>query len=269
VAGSLSRSAIAWALGHALRFAIGTCVVALVAATTLSGAAAERFATAGYLAAIVAGLALALGRFFPRVGEQPTQASAVFPVFLAYLLGIVVLVSLLAVQVSQPAGEVFAIVTVFAAVVMAVLLRSGAVSDFNAALKRGGVLAAVSRYAVVGATASLALAAYVGGDGAEDFVKLGFRFTVVAAASIAASLSGKTAAGAWLRAAYARAADEVDRLSREFFFERTAIYGAIVAVAAMVVASLLATTAEPFAIAAYVAAIAAALGVAMEARRSR
>ena len=71
----LKRSEMAWALEAALRFAIGTCVVALLVATTLSGEAAERFATVAYLAAIFAALTLAVGRFVPWLLRQMVMRS--------------------------------------------------------------------------------------------------------------------------------------------------------------------------------------------------
>lgn len=267
----LSRSVLAWALGRALRFAIGTCVVALLLATTLSGEAAERFATTAYLAAIFAALALALQRFLPRTGaEERSAASAAFPAFLSYSIGVVIFLSIVATLASQPGAEVLALVVAFALVLVAVLVRCGTIAALNVTLTRGGRIVAASRYAVVAVVGALALAALLGGDAAESIVRFAFRLTIVATLLIAASLLAPTNAGAWLQKSYAQTVERLDRFAPAFVFERTASYAAIVAVAAMIQASLLPPPfAEPFAITAYVAAAAAAFGVAMECRRLR
>jgi hypothetical protein len=269
LADSLTRSVLAWVLNRGLRLAIGTCVLALLLATTLSGAAAERFATVAYLTAIFAAFVLALGRFFPAGAEERRAPSHAFPVFLGYSLGVVVLLSVTAVLVSQPGAEAVALLAAVALMGTLVLVRCGTLAALNAVLVRGGFLVAVSRYAALAIVVTLAFAAALGSD-ADSSAAFAFRLTIVATMAIAASLLAPTGAGLWAQKRYRQTIEELDRLTRDFVFERTAIYGAIVAVAAMVAAALLQQPyGEDFAIVAYLAAAAAAFGVAMECRRLR
>ena len=269
--GSLNRATFAWAVGRALRLSIGTCVVALVLATTLSGAAGERFATAAYLAAIFAAAALAVGRFLPKTdSEESRSAVAAFPAFLGNSIAVIIFVSIIAAFVSQPGAEAFALAACAVLVVVAVLRRRGVTAAFNAALTRGGTIAAATRYAVLITVCALAIGSLLGGYTAETVVTFAFRVAVVATLLIATSLVMPTKAGILLQNAYARTIRAMDRLTRAFVFERTASYAAIVAVAAIVPATFLPPGyTEPFAIVAYAAAVAAALGVAMECRRLR
>lgn len=270
-AGSLNRATFAWAVERALRFAIGTCVIALILATTLSGAAAERFATTAYLAAIFAAAALAIGRFLPRGKPQESAiASAAFPAFLSGSIVVLALVSIVAGLVSQPGAEAYLLAACVALVFLAVLARSGAIAAFYAALMRGGILVAASRCAVLIAVCALAIGALFGGYTSEPMVTFACQAAVAAAILIAASLLMPTKTGIFVQRTYARTIQLLDRLTRAFVFERTASYAAIVAIAAIVPATFLpANYAEPFAIAAYAAALVAAFGVAMECRRLR
>lgn len=271
LAGSLNRATFAWAVGRALRLAVGTCVLALILATTLPGAAAERFATTAYLAAMFAAAALAIGRFLPSGGPgESARAFPAFPAFLSYSIGIVIFLSIVAGLVSQPGAEAYALAACAALVVIAVLARCGTITAFNAALTRGGIIAAALRYAVLVAACALGLAAMVGGYTADAIVTFAFQVAVAATFLIAASLLMPTKAGIFVQKTYVRTIAMLDRLARSFVFERTASYAAIVAIAAIVPASFLpAAHGEPFAVAAYAAALAAAFGVAMECRRLR
>lgn len=268
---SVNRATFAWAVSRALRLAIGTCVVALILSTTLSGSAAERFATSAYLAAIFAAVALAIGRFLPSAGsEAPTVTAPAFPAFLTAAAAVVFFVSVIAGLVAQPGAEVFVLVACAALVVFAVLWRCGTIAAFNAALTRGGIVVAASRYAVLVAVCALAIGALLGGYTAETMVTFAFQAAVAATLLIAASLLTPTKAGNFVQKAYVHTIAALDRLTRAFVFERTASYAAIVAIAAIVPASILPEPyREPFAIAAYAAAFAAAFGVAMECRRLR
>lgn len=266
----MNRATFAWAVGRALRFAIGTCVVALILSTTLSGSAAERFATAAYLAAIFAAVALAIGRFLPNTAPDEAAVAPAFPAFLTSALVVVLFVSVIAALVSQPGAETFVLIVCAVLVVVAVLVRCGAMSAFNASLTRGGLIVAASRYAVLIAVCALAIGALLGGYAGDIFVTLAFQVAVAATLLIAASLLTPTKAGIFVQKTYFRTIAVLDRLARAFVFERTASYAAIVAIAAIVPASFLPEAyREPFAIAAYAAALAAAFGVAMECRRLR
>ncbi|MFZ0365573.1 MAG: hypothetical protein WAL67_15330, partial [Candidatus Cybelea sp.] len=107
----MKPSALGWALRGAIGLAIVTCIVALLLAACLSGDASERFATTAYLAALFAAIALAITHFVPQVDrqERPAYSLPAFPALLGCALGIVVFVSVVAVLVSQPGGEMLAL----------------------------------------------------------------------------------------------------------------------------------------------------------------
>jgi hypothetical protein len=267
----LNRTTLAWASRRAVRLAVGTCVVALILATTLSGDAAERFATVAYLAAIFAAVGLVAGRFLPNAAaDDSAVAVAAFPAFLSTSFVVLLFVSVAAILVSQPGAEVFLLIACALLVFVVVLFRCGALAAFGATLTRGGVIIAASRIAVLLGVCALALGAVLGGYTAETIVAFAFRVAVAATLLVAASLLTPTKAGIFVQSAYLRTVAALDRLARAFVFERTASYAAIVAVAAIVPATFLPEAyCEPFAIAAYAAALAAAFGVAMECRRLR
>jgi hypothetical protein len=267
---SLNRSALAWAVSRALRLAIGTCVVGLVVATTLTGESAERLATVAYLAAIFAAGALIAGRFLPAPEEPRGANGPAFPAFLTYSISVAIFLGIAASLASQPGAEVLALIGCSALVVIAFLARCGALTALNAALLRGGFLAAATRYAVIVCIAALVLAAIASADAGESLVAFAYRIAVLAAVLFCSSLVAPTPLGARIARSSARLVKTLDRLAQQFVFERTATYAAVVAIALIVPAILLpAPFAEPFVIVAYAAAAAAAFGVAMECRRLR
>ena len=266
----LTKSALSWAVGRTLRLSIGICVVALLLAMTLSGDSAERFATVGYLAAIVGAVALAATRFLPPADERLMPGVPAFPIFLGYGGGIVLFLAVAALLVSDPGAEGFALAGAALLVLLAVLMRCGSLAAFAASLARGGLLVAATRYAVVLSVAAFALAALIGGDAREALSTFAYRLIVVATCAVAASLLAPTKVGRAVRSGSIAFVAILDRFAHAFVFERTAAYAATVAVGAMLPASLLPQPyCEPFAVVAYVAAVAAAVGVAMECRRLR
>jgi hypothetical protein len=257
-------------LGSGLRFAVGTCVVALLLATTLSGSAAERFATTAYLSAIVAAIALAAGRFLPPPDVNESRSRPVFPTFLGYSIGIVVALSVVAALVSRPGAELVALIIAMLLTFIAVLVRAGTVGAFSQALASGGTLSAARRYVVLAVAGLLAIAALAGSDVAEGVVVFAYRLAIVATVLFAASLLGPTHVGTSVERGRRRFVAWLDELAHALVFERMATYAAIAAIAAIIPASLLpAPFSEPFAATAWVAAAVAAFGVALECRRLR
>lgn len=263
----MNAAAVAWALRRALRLAIATAVVALLFATTLSGEGAERLATTAYLAAIFAGIVLIAGRFLPQPSLESERGERAFPELVAFLCGVAALVGAGVALASLPGVEALAIVACFALVAVTALARSGALAAFNATLVRYGAVAAVTRYAVALTLCALAVAALFGSEAAAS---LAYRLAFVAALGLCVTLIAPTRAGVFLRKLSARSGSALDRLGDTFSRERVASYAAAVAVAALVSAMLLARNeAEPLAIAAWVAAVAATFAVAVECRRLR
>jgi peptidoglycan/LPS O-acetylase OafA/YrhL len=125
---ALTKPAISWALRRAIRFAIATCVVALLLAAYLSGADAERFATTAYLAAFFAAVALGIEHFLVEADRPEQRSSSIptFPTILGWAAGILVSVCVVAALVSNPFGAILAIVAGFALVLFAALARNGA-----------------------------------------------------------------------------------------------------------------------------------------------
>ena len=269
----LKRSEIARALEAALRFAIGTCVVALLVATTLSGEAAERFATVAYLAAIFAALTLAAGRFVPSAASTDGNATSrpVFPSFLGYSVGGAIVLGIAAALVTDPGEELLALAGCAVLVVAIAFVRSGTFARcaraLHAAVARGGFFMAAVRYTVLAATCALGLAALAPTDASESLVEFAYGLIALAALFLAGSLLAPTSTGVWLQSSYAEA---VALFDRPLVLDRAARSCAVAAVAAMILASLLpGPFAEPFAFAAYVAAAFAALVLALECRRLR
>jgi len=267
----LNRRDVVWALQRALRFSVGTAVVALISASTLTGVAAERLSTTAYLAATFAAIVLAVSLFVPaREGDEPKPAPHAFPAFLALMIGVAIFLGLSAALASQPGAELLLVVACLSLVVVSILFRSGTLQRVNAVLVRGGFLVAASRYAVAAGVIALLLAVVLPGDASESAAAFAYRFMLLAAVFVAASLLAPTRVGTWTAKSYVLGVRLLDRQAYEFVFERTASYAAIVAGSALIVASFfLPPFSEPFAIAAYGAAVLATFGVAMECRRLR
>ncbi len=259
-------SACAWALGRALAYAIATAVVALLLATLLSGADAERLATTAYVATIVAALVLAI-KWFLRAGSAnaPERARGpLFPVIFTFAAGVAAFLLLGAALVSQPGTEVLAVAACFGLIGFAALARGGAIVAFNAKLARGDRLFAATRYAAVAATAALAASALFSSQGAAGFAKLAYVAAVVATLALAASLIAPTRAGAFVRRTYLAGSKLLQDPAGSWVFARTAEYAVATAVAGLILSSLVpAPYAERFAATAYLATLFAALGIGM------
>ena len=271
---AVKPSPVGWALRGAVGFAIVTCVVALLLAAYLSGDASERFATTAYLAAVFAAVALAITQFVPGTDrqERPAHSMPAFPTLLGWALGILVFISVVAALVSQPGGELIALVAGFGLVVLAALVRRGTFVPLNARLAalRPRSLRVAATHGLAASFGALAVAPLLPDDAAGIAAAFGYRLFFVAALLLLWSLLAPTNAGAFARQSYARAIGYVDRLARDLLFERLATYAAALAAVAFVAASLLrGAFAEPLATIGYLASIACAIGVAMECRRLR
>ncbi len=260
----LNASSLSWALGRALRYAIGTAVLALILATLFSGGDAERLATTAYLAAIFAALVLAIKRFLPASAaeDSPNVRGGVFPAALGFslLVGVFVLVG--STLVSQPSSEVIAIVACLGLIGVAALVRSGTVAELNVKLARGGGVLTTIRYGVMVAILALGVGALLSSRDAESFARFAYLAMVVATLAVTASLIAPTSAGALLRKWRADLANLLKSSASAWVFERTARYAIATAVIALVVATFLPRPySERFASTAYLAVLFAALSV--------
>jgi uncharacterized membrane protein YtjA (UPF0391 family) len=264
----LKSSNVAWVLGHAVRLAVATVVIALILATTLQGEGAERLATTAYLAAIFAGIALVIQRFLPAA--EPIPVTQAFPAFFTFFVAVAFLISLAAMLVSDAGAETILIVACFGIVAVAVLIRSGTFAALNAVLVRGGRAEAAARYAVMFAIFALVLAALLPGDLAGGAANIAYRLMIFAALFLVALLIAPTPAGLFLKQRSEQLRTWFDKLARALVFERAATSAAVIAVAVLLPASFLPNAyAEPLAVAAYLAAAVALVCIAVECRRLR
>ncbi len=124
-----------------------------------------------------------------------------------------------------------------------------------------------TRYAVVAAVAALAARALLSSTAGEGVVRLAYTAAVVATVAIAASLIAPTATGAALHRHYERISNALRVPGSARIFARTAQYAVAIAVAGLVLASLLPEAyAERFTTTAYLATLFAALGIGMAGR---
>lgn len=261
---------LAWALGVALRYAVATAIVALLLAMVVPDPTAERFASTAYVAAIFAAIMLVLRRFGPPV-EDSRPARIVLPAFpqlLGYALGLTILLTAASSLVTDANGELRMLGYCCAAVAIAAVGRAGSFARLHATITRTGRIRAVIRYCVLVAVAGLAVAAQLPPEIAEFFSALAYDAAALAALLLMWVLVGETPLGAVAGRSYAAGASAVEQLSGDRVFARTIEVAAFVLVISILIASILRRPySEPFAAVAYVAAIFAAIGVAMECRR--
>jgi hypothetical protein len=259
-------NACVWALGRALAYATATAVAAILIASLISGADAERFATTAYLAALVAALILAIKWFLPDSGADDARHARgpLFPAAFTFASGVGALLLLGAALASQPSSEVLAIAGCLGLIAAAALARGGAIATLNARLRRGDRLSAATRYAVVAAVAALAARALFSSHIGDGVAQLAYAAIVAATVAVAASLVAPTAAGAAFRRGVAKADVALRAPESSRVFARTAQYAVATVVAALLLASLLPESyAERFTTTAYLATLFAAFGIGM------
>lgn len=268
---SLSSPGIGWALARALRLTIAVGVIALVLATTISGEGAERLATVAYLSAIFAAIVLLVQRLLPAAPDESGPAwTPTFPSFLTFFMAVALFLGAAAALAAAPGGEALLVAVCAVLVALAVLSKNGTLASVNDRFAQGGMLAQGTRYAVAVAVCALALTALLPADAAGVVASFAYALAIAATMLLAISLFSATPPGAALLARYGRFVGTLDRLTVRCVFERIARYAAIAAAIVMIPAGvLLAPYSEPFAVIAYLAAVAAAFGVAMECRKLR
>jgi hypothetical protein len=258
---------VVWALDRALYFSIVTSVAAVLVSLVVPNTDAERFATAAYLAAVFAAIVLAIKWFVPARAPQEAARPSLpsFPEALGFAAGATILVVAAASFAPNPGAEMQVIVFSLVTVGVAAIGRAGAFARLRERLRRGGPLAATTRYAGVAALAALALAALLPVEVANFFAKLGYAAACVATSCFFVSVLAPTPIGRQLRATFV----EGLATSGEAVFAPAIRYAVVTLVAALFVASLLPRRlAEPFAVIGYLAAAVATLCLAGECRRT-
>ncbi len=259
-------SACAWTLGRALAYAAATAVVAILIASLIPGADAERFATTAYLAALVAAALLAIKWFFrgAPVTDSGRASGPVFPAVFTFACGVGALLLIGAAFVSEPGSEVLAVAGCVGLIAATALVRGGVIVAVNERLRRGDRLAAATRYAVAAAVAALAARALFSSHAGEGFARLAYAGAVGATVAVAASLIAPTAAGEAVRRRAARLAAALRAPESSRVFARIAQYGAATVIVALILASLVPEAyAERFTTTAYLATLFAALAIGM------
>jgi hypothetical protein len=271
-AGTLKREALSWALTGAVRYAVATALVAIVLAIALPDAGAERFATTAYIAAIFAAIVIgAQWLIFHRAGAGMVRSPTLnFPRALAFASGLTVLLVAASVLVGDPGAETALLVYCCAAVILAAVGRAGAFAWIHAKLSGGDRALATIRYGSIVAGVALLMDALLPGTISEFLCAIAYCAALVAGATLAWRLTAPTPLGAFLRQGWMESAETVAQLSAGRAFARL-INASVVAIAASIVAAsiLRRPFSEPFAAVAYLGAVFAAVGVAMECWRRR
>ncbi|MBV8196623.1 MAG: hypothetical protein JO263_00690 [Candidatus Eremiobacteraeota bacterium] len=260
-------NACAWALERALHYAAATAVVALAIATVATGASAERFATAAYVAAIAAAVIAALRWFLPAPPAAPRAAGPPFPATFTFALGLALLVVASAAAASQSAAEVRVVALCFGIIGGAALVRGGALSAFRRRLADADYLDYLTvtiRYCVVVVICALAAAALFAGGVTDAFAKLAYASAFVATVLVTASLVAPSRVGALARTAYAESRRLLAAPAAAGVFARAAWYSVAMIVAGLLLTSVLpAGYGERFATVAYLASLVAAFAIGM------
>ncbi|HEY2476390.1 MAG TPA: hypothetical protein VGI19_16540 [Candidatus Cybelea sp.] len=268
----MNRAALAWALSGAVRYAIATALVALLLTVLLPDVSAERFATTAYLALIFAAIIVAVKwAVFGGVAEGLTRPVVpTFPSVLGFLVGLVIVLMTCAAFVSDPGAELKLIGYCLAAVAIAAFGRARALEWLGAKLSAGGPVAATTRYSAVIGAIALLLSALLPAGIAELLTIIAYGAALVAASTLAWHLAAPAPVRDLILQVWADVSRIVGQFSSEAFCERVITTSLIVLTAAVVMASVLRRPfSEPFATVAYVAAISAAVGVALECLRRR
>jgi hypothetical protein len=254
-----------WALTRALEYAVATAVVGLLLATLLPGADSERFASTGYVAAIVAAVVLAIKWFVPGApGDVRTSRAPTFPAIFTFSLGVAALLIAGGALIDQPSAEVRAVVICFVLIGAAALVRGGALRAFHKQLAEGDRLTSAIRYAAVVGIAALALCALFAPNAADALPRFGYAALAFITLMLAAQLIAPTRLGAWAQRAWNESAYLLRTPVSVRVFARTLQYALGVAIAALILAGVTPEAyAERFATTAYLAMLFALFALVM------
>lgn len=244
-----------WALARALEYAVATAVVGLLLATLLPGADSERFASTGYVAAIVAAIVLAIKWFVPGAsGAVRTSRGPAFPAIFTFSLGVAALLIAGGALIEQPSAEVRVVAICFALIGAAALVRGGALLAFQERLAEGDRLTSAIRYAAVAGIAALALCALFAPSATDALPRFGYAALAFITVMLAAQLIAPTQLGAWAQRTWDESATLLRTPVSVRVFARTLQYALGVAIVALILAGITPEAyAERFATTAYLA----------------
>jgi hypothetical protein len=253
-------SSVVSALRRALRYTVGTAIVALIASSLLPEMDGERLATTAYLAVIFAVVTLTALHFFSGGAPAETKRPVVIT-FPTALLSVVLVTTVLLVGTTlagQPGAEALLLVgcaalTAFLALSGAGLLRAG-----HVALAAGGALAAFTRYSVLTGIVAIVLANFLPVEMRDVAVEGACWAGAAAATFLSVSLLRRTGARKFVMAAFRGGPTET--------FGRMIGYAAGACAAALLAAAFLPQNGDILAFSAYLAIVIATVGVAVELR---
>jgi hypothetical protein len=257
---SVMESSVVSALRRALRYTVGTAIVALIGSGLLPESDGERLATTAYLAVIFAVVTLTALQFVPRGATAETKRPLVvtFPAALQSVLLITILVFVGAALAGQPGAEAFALLVCAAVTVFMALSGGSLFRELHVALAAGGVPAALTRYAVLAGIGALLLATILPAEMRGVVVEGAFCCVVAVAILLSVSLLRKVGFGRGVTVGF--------KGRPTMTFERMIGYAAYACAAALLAAALLPQNGELLAFSAYVAIVVATVGVAIETR---
>lgn len=255
-------SPAASALRRAIRYTVGTAIVALIVSALLPETDAERLATVAYLAVIFAAVTVA-ALHFVSAGVSP-EAKRPLVITLPTSLQSVVVVTIVllaaAALAGQPGAEAFIFMVCAGLTAVTALWGAGLFRALHAELAAGGLPAALTRYAVLVGIVALLLGTMVPAEVRTIVMEGGFAAVVAAVVFLSTSLMGRTAFGRVVLAGF--------KGSPTFVFERMIRYAAYASAGALLLAGLWPQGGDTFAFAGYVAIVFATVGMAIETRLS-
>jgi hypothetical protein len=255
------ESSLVSGLRRALRYTVGTAIVALLGSNLLSDTDAERLATTAYLALIFAVVTLAALHFLSG-GETETKRPLVvtFPAALQSVVLVTIVIFVGAALAGQPGAEAFAFLACAAFAAFMALSGGGLFRTLHVSLAAGGVTAALTRYGALAGVAALLLATVLPAEMRGVVVEGACWAAVTVAIALSVSLVRRTGLGRFVMAAF--------KGGPTMTFERMIGYAACACAGALLAAALLPQNGETLAFSAYVAIVIATVGVAVETRIS-
>jgi hypothetical protein len=256
------ESSVVSGLRRALRYTVGTAIVALIVSNLLPDTDAERLATTAYLAVIFAVVTLAALHFVSGGATAETERPMVvtFPTALLSVVLVAIVLVVGAALAEQPGAEAFAFLACATFAAFMALSGGGLFRVLHAALAAGGVPAALTRYGALAGIVALLLATLLPAEMRGVVVEGAGWAVVIVAIALSVSLVGRTGFGKLVVAGFKGAPTMT--------FERTIGYAACACAGALLAAALLPQSGETLAFSAYVAIVIATVGVAVETRVS-
>ncbi|HLY03736.1 MAG TPA: hypothetical protein VKR56_14725 [Candidatus Cybelea sp.] len=248
------------ALRRALRYTIGTAIVALIASNLFPEADAERLSTTAYLAVIFAAVTLTALHVASggATAERKRSLVVTFPTALLSVVLVTLLLLVGAALAGQPGAEAFVLLVCAAFTAFAALSGAALFRALHVGLAAGGAPAALTRYAVLAGIVALVLATILPAEMKDVVVEGGCWAVVAAAVFLSVSLTRRTSLWKFVMVTFKGGPTR--------FFEQTIRYAAYACAGALVAAAMWQQNGDTLAFSAYVAIVIATVGIAVDSR---